>query len=172
MAKHTVKAKARYQLRGDTAAALEAVNPTLKSKEPVLVLNETKTAVAFKIGDGVTPYAELPLHSFDVDQTLDENSARAIANKVVTAIFNELADIRAGADDNTYDTAGDAVRYQLVEIKQSVASAGSAASELDRRLTLEVEPAVAENAAKIGDVESALDGILAIQNALIGGAAE
>ncbi len=126
-----------------------------------------------------------------VDQELNDASTNAIANKVVTTIFNELADIRAGADDITYNTAGDAVRYQLVEIKQAVASAvgiasdldrrlalevapavASAvgiASDLDRRLTLEVEPAVAESAAKIGDIETALNGIIAIQEALIGG---
>lgn len=104
-----------------------------------------------------------------VDQELSDSSTNAIANRVVTAIFNELADIRVGADDNTYDTAGDAVRYQFVEIKQAVVNAGSAASELYRRLTLEVEPAVAENTKKIGDVETALDGIIAIQESLIGG---
>ncbi|MBQ7038221.1 MAG: hypothetical protein IJN61_03825 [Clostridia bacterium] len=109
MAKHTVKAKARYQLRGDTAAALEEVNPTLKPKEPVLVLDESGTAVAFKIGDGVTPYAELPLHGFGDD-------------------FNER--INANAE-------------RLDGIEQ-----------------------------RIGDVDAAMDGILAIQNALIGGAAE
>lgn len=109
MAKHTVKAKARYQLRGDTAAALEAVNPTLKSKEPVLVLDESGTAVAFKIGDGVTPYAELPLHGLgdDFDERINANVERL-----------------------------DGIEQQ------------------------------------IGEVETALDGILAIQEVLIGGAAE
>ncbi|MBQ4055236.1 MAG: hypothetical protein IJO75_01200 [Clostridia bacterium] len=104
-----------------------------------------------------------------VDLELNDQSENAIANRVVTAIFNELADVRVGADDNTYDTAGDAVRYQFVEIKQTASGAASYASDLDRRLTLEVEPAVAENAAKIGDVETALDSIIAIQEALIGG---
>ncbi len=154
MAKHTVKAKARYQLRGDTASALEAVNPTLKSKEPVLVLNEIGTAVAFKIGDGVTSYTELPLHRFGADQTLDGDSARAVANKAVTAELNRLQ----------YDTSN--VTYALNErinfLEEGVVYSNNRADYAHERVD-----AVEQ---QLGGIETALDGILAIQNALIGGA--
>lgn len=94
MAKHTVKATARYQLRGDTAAALEAVNPTFKYKEPILVYNENGAAYAFKIGDGVTPYTNLPLHIFSEkgekgdDYVLTEADKTEIAQIVLSLLPN------------------------------------------------------------------------------------
>jgi hypothetical protein len=44
------------QLRGDTAAAWTAANPTLAEREMALETDTDK----FKIGDGVTPWTSLP----------------------------------------------------------------------------------------------------------------
>jgi hypothetical protein len=54
--------------------------------------------------------------------------------------INEQADIRVGADGTLYETAGEAVREQIVAISSEV-----------------------------GDIETALDGILEIQEGLING---
>lgn len=141
-----------------------------------------------------------------VDQELSGTSSNAIANKVVTEKLIEHEMSLSGLSSFDYDlhTRLEEVDERLVRAEQDSSTASSSVSELNRRLTLEVEPeikkidaidslannanttaselgmrltlevepAVKENTEKIGEIETALDGILAIQESLIGGDTE
>lgn len=48
------------KLRGDTASAWALVNPTLAAREVGLELDATGRTERYKIGDGVTPWGDLP----------------------------------------------------------------------------------------------------------------
>ena len=64
-----IKGNITYKLRGDTANNWESLNPILAVREPGLVLDENGKTVAFKIGDGVTPWNDLESHNIDGNGT-------------------------------------------------------------------------------------------------------
>ncbi len=107
----------------------------------------------------------------DVDGELDAESDKAIANRVVTERLTYF-DNAVGNLGMDYTAYKEATTQRLSEAEQTIASHDSGISEAYRRMEQELMPDIEENAAKIGDVATALDGILAIQNALIGGAAK
>ena len=100
---------------------------------------------------------------FTVDQELNEDSPHAVSNKAVTAETTRLFNIISGS---TYELNEEiiAIGRRLDDAEMNTSSAISGASEAHVRLD-----AVEE---QIGSIDTALDGILAIQNALIGGGAE
>ncbi len=99
----------------------------------------------------------------DVDQTLNEFSPRAVANKAVTVETTRLFNMISGSTYEIHEQLL-ATSVRLDDVEMTASSAITGASEAHLRLD-----AVEE---QIGDISAALDGILAIQNALIGGAAE
>lgn len=100
---------------------------------------------------------------FTVDQELDEDSTHAVANKVVAAKLNLLRNEMSGTSYD-FNERINANKGRLDDVENTAINASSGASEAHVRLD-----AVEE---QIVDISAALDGILAIQNALIGGAAE
>ena len=89
--------------------------------------------------------------NFTVDQVLDINSENAIANKVVAEKFIVLDEQIVGVQSNL-DGA----------VNQLEVWFGNELSNV-------VYPAIEANTEKIGDIETALDSIIAIQEELIGG---
>lgn len=65
----------RFRLRGGTAAEWAAVNPVLLLREPGV---ESDTA-AFKIGDGSTPWRQLPYSGRNIDAVLSEAAKQSDA---------------------------------------------------------------------------------------------
>ncbi len=97
----------------------------------------------------------------DVDQELNEFSPRAVSNKAVTTETTRLFRIISGS---TYELNEEivALGVRLNDVENTATNAISGASEAHIRLD-SVEQ-------QLGDVETALDSIIAIQNGLIGGA--
>ena len=98
---------------------------------------------------------------FTVDQELNENSTHAVANKVVTAELNLLRNEMSGTSYD-FNERINASKGRLDDVEMTASSAINGASEAHIRLD-SVEQ-------QLGDVETALDSIIAIQNGLIGGA--
>ena len=103
-------------------------------------------------------------NSYDISiiqETLENLSSGGGGSDEIEAIKAELAGLRQDYEGNEYESAGEAVR--------------GATMELNVRLQ-KLDAAVDENSAdinqideQIGNIETALDSILAIQNQLIGG---
>lgn len=97
------KAKVRFRLRGGSAALWASRNPVLMADEPGF---ETDTGV-FKIGDGVTPWNDLPGY-VDADgvQTLVEEVVAGAGGVTVAEL---LAHINSEAPHPVYDDGADFV---------------------------------------------------------------
>lgn len=72
-----IKAKTKYQFRGDTINNWEILNPILANREPGLVLDEGGKTMGFKIGDGVTAWNDLEYHNINTAQ-MNTNFANAL----------------------------------------------------------------------------------------------
>ncbi len=107
----------------------------------------------------------------DVDQELNEESSNAVANKVVTVELNRLWDdmsntaydfnVRINANEERLDgittRLNDDIEPKLLGLENGVNYANEHIELVEQQL---------------GDIETALDGILAIQESLIGGDTE
>lgn len=97
-----------------------------------------------------------------VDQEFDELSTNAIANKVVTGLYNDFNNTASSFNARITDTEErlDGVGATAHSAEEIAISAISGASEAHIRIDNEILPAVQENTAKIGDIETALDGLV------------
>jgi hypothetical protein len=93
-------------LKGEDGVGIEDIETTSSSEIGGM------NTVTFILTDGRTKTFTVMNGSGSVDQLLDENSKHPIANKVVTARFNELADELAGLfGDVDYDTQNKSIRF-------------------------------------------------------------
>lgn len=93
-------------LKGEDGVGIEDIETTSSSEIGGM------NTVTFILTDGRTRTFTVMNGSGSVDQILDENSPHPIANRVVTAKFNELADELAGLfGDVDYDTQSKSIRF-------------------------------------------------------------
>lgn len=93
-------------LKGEDGVGIEDIETTSSSEIGGM------NTVTFILTDGRTKTFTVMNGSGSVDQLFDENSQHPIANKVVTARFNELADELAGLfGDVDYDTQSKSIRF-------------------------------------------------------------
>ena len=150
---------ARFLPRHDTLENWQRKNPILLEAEPSYVI-DGEDGKKIKFGDGVTPWNDLPYLSSNinnggditVDQTYSPTSKNAQSGK---AVAEAVAKSGGGTTD-----------YELLDNKPQINGI-----ELNGNLTAEelslVDKATFDN--NIGNIETALDNIIAIQNELIGG---
>lgn len=102
----------------------------------------------------------------DVDQEFNADSSKAIANKCVTQLYDDF-----NATASSFNEQINANTTRLDEQEQMVIANTSCISAVDERL-VSAEGQLNDVGAVLGTIDTALDGILAIQEALIGGGAE
>lgn len=96
------------------------------------------------------------LPQIKVDEVLDANSSNAIANKVVAEFRQDFDNQSEG-----YGQQFDNYKARITEMEERF---GSLESIVEQN-----EQACLETAKKVGDIDTALDRIIEIQNSLIGG---
>lgn len=173
-----------YKVRGDTEKKWAELNPVLCAREPALVISEDGKSIAFKIGDGKTSWKDLELHKFAdpiaIDNTYNPQSVNAQSGMAVAAA------IKNGAENIDYSIPWYAPAATLKDTLDAMASnvLGIDSHAIkDNKLDVLKVPEQASTDyiptsyavratldATVGDIEAALDSIIAIQNSLIGGA--
>lgn len=136
-----IYAQAHFAFKSDTIANWKSINPILLSGEFGVVIDGNETEKV-KIGDGVTPWNELSWWmgpKGDTGPQGPQGVPGEKGNDGVTPII-----------DQTYDPDSKNAQSGL-----AVASA--------------IDDAIVYLNGKAGDIETALDSIIAIQNSLIGG---
>jgi hypothetical protein len=100
MSETKIGANARYLFRGDTAENWEkAGNPTLAEREPGLLLDENRCFVGLKIGDGKTPWNELPLHKFgEAEKNYNPKSENAQSGIAVAEAIKDKPNLYTGTE--------------------------------------------------------------------------
>lgn len=118
----------------------------------------------------------------DVDQELDDTSSRAVANKVVCTRIAQLDNecesrILAVSADSTYQF--NRLSQLVNDAQEGTDAAHTRITDMDDRLSSvevavkdDIPSSINELETRVGDIEAALDGIITIQESLIGGGTE
>lgn len=182
-----MKAKMIYKFRGDTADNWELLNPILSAREPGLVIDGNGKTIALKIGDGVTAWNDLELHNINDGGSIDPatlqrklelwqpNTEYKVGDVVVEQLQMHLQMVTnilvcrqnhiSGDDMFDTATAGDYWDcYPIYALNSTCASADDNGNPI-----IETYATKEELTTSVGNIETVLDNIIALQNLLIGG---
>ena len=161
-----IHANARFAFRSDTLENWESINPILRAGEFGIVTNGSETQKV-KIGDGVTPWNELSWW---------------MGPKGNTGIQGPQG--IQGEKGEKGDDGATPIIDQIYDPNSENAQSGTAVAEAIGQNNAQIDVAINNGDAyaistanaytdeRIGDIEAALDSILAMQNSLIGGDSE
>lgn len=129
----------RFKLRGGTASEWVAANPILLSREPGV---ETDTH-AFKVGDGTTPWNDLPYSGKNTAALLaeaDGNAADRISAEELPALRSRVSALESsGTGGSTYDDTQ--LRTDMANADAAtLSSARTHANDGDTALSTRLEP--------------------------------
>lgn len=157
-----IHANARFAFRSDTLANWESINPILLAGEFGIVTNGSETQKV-KIGNGVTPWNELswwmgPKGDTGDSYILNDNDKQEIASLVNLPKADQSYNPESeNAQSGT--AVAEAIGQNNAQIDVAINNGDAYAISTANAYTDE----------KIGDIETALDNIIAIQNSLVGG---
>ena len=183
-----IKAQMKYKLRGDTAENWSNINPILAIREPALVIDSNGKTTGFKIGDGVTFWNDLDFHNIDdnggrsIDPAVLQNKIELwqpnteykVGDTVMAfhspGLSNGNAPVKVTfiAKCRTQHTSSDDFGVDLNTLivwDVDILNAYSAIYDSSGRLIEETYATKEE----VGNIETALDNIILLQNSLIGG---